>query len=212
MEKAAVAGRSGSGWKVARGPGVFAAAAVCMLCPAMGQERTEVASAEVLVAEARVEPPPLRMQVQTSALPRLDAQDAGFQAPRVDVSLMSPSAGGSALGPVLGVSGVGPSLQGQGLQARTGVDVGLRFTQRLQSQHQIDVTAWRRLNNPDDAYTLIQMRQPVYGARVELNLKPVRKSGLALDRGFVGFQMEGGGRITIKRKDGRPMVYYRTSF
>ena len=27
-----------------------------------------------------------------------------------------------------------------------------------------------------------------------------------------GFQLESGARISIKRKDGRPMVYYRTSF
>jgi hypothetical protein len=33
-----------------------------------------------------------------------------------------------------------------------------------------------------------------------------------MDRGFIGMQLEGGARITIKRKDGRPMVYYRSAF
>ena len=39
----------------------------------------------------------------------------------------------------------------------------------------------------------------------------VRKAGLTFDRG-IGFQLQSGARISIKRKDGRPMVYYRTSF
>jgi hypothetical protein len=113
---------------------------------------------------------------------------------------------------VLGLASPSAAPQPLGLQARAAVDLGVRWTQRLQSQRQIDVTAWRRLTGPDDAYSLIQMRQPVYGARVEMNLAPASKSGFALDRGFIGMQLEGGARITVKRKDGRPMVYYRTSF
>jgi hypothetical protein len=92
------------------------------------------------------------------------------------------------------------------------VDFGLRWTQRLQSQHKIDITAWRRMNTPDDAYSLVTMREPVYGARVEMNLSGGRKAGLAFDTGFIGMQLESGARITVKRKDGRPMVYYRTKF
>jgi hypothetical protein len=159
--------------------------------------------------EARAEVP-VRVQVQASTLPRLDAQDSGFQAPRVDVSLFPANSGG--LGAVFGMSGFHPrqSLPVGLMPARPSVDLGLRFTHQLQSLHQIDVTAWRRMNTPDDAYTLIQAREPVYGARVEMKFKP--SSILALDRGFVGLQLEGGARISIKRKDGRPMVYYRTAF
>jgi hypothetical protein len=64
----------------------------------------------------------------------------------------------------------------------------------------------------DDDYSLAQMREPVYGARVEMNLAAARKSGFALDRGFLGFQLESGARISVKRKDGRPMIYYRSAF
>jgi len=210
MEKVAGAGKQAEGrWEYALG--CVAALAGSMVSPALHAQEAGKGSAEVLVAEARVEGP-RRVQVQTSTLPRFDAQDAGFQAPRVDFAL-TPHEGASGLGAVLGMSNPGAgSAQTLGLQPRTAVDLGVRWTQRLQSQRQIDITAWRRLNNPDDAYSMALQRNPTYGARVELNLTPVRKTGLALDRGFVGLQMEGGARITIKRKDGRPMVYYRTTF
>jgi hypothetical protein len=69
------------------------------------------------------------------------------------------------------------------------------------------------MTTPDDAISMVQMRQPaVYGARVEMNLTAGPRTTFALDRGFVGLQLESGARITIKRKDGRPMVYYRTTF
>ena len=208
MEKAAGSGKAGVRWEAALG--CLSALVGAVLCPAVHAQDAASGSAEVLVAQARVEPP-VRVQVQTSALPRFDAQDGGFQAPRVDVSVTPLSAGGSGLGAVLGLASPTAGTQPLGLQARAAVDLGVRWTQRLQSQRQIDVTAWRRLNGPDDAYSLIQMRQPVYGARVEMNLA-ASKGPLALDRGFIGMQLEGGARITIKRKDGRPMVYYRTTF
>lgn len=209
MEKAAEAGTSAGGhWKVALG--CVATLAGSMLSPALHAQEAGKGSAEVLVAEARVEPP-MRMQVQASSLPRLDAQDGGFQAPRVDLAFV-PNAGASGLGAVVGLASPGSGAQPLGLQPRPAVDLGVRWTQRLQSQRQIDVTAWRRLNNPDDAYSMVQMRNPTYGARVEMNIAPAKIPGLALDRGFIGMQLEGGGRITIKRKNGGPMVYYRTAF
>ncbi|MBC5783360.1 hypothetical protein H8N03_10425 [Ramlibacter sp. USB13] len=211
MEKVAGAGEHAEGrWKSALG--CIAALAGCVVCPAIQAQDADTGSAEVLVAEARTDKP-VRVEVQTSALPRFDAQDGGFQAPRVDFSVTPLNANGNGLGAVLGMANPGAGAQPMGLQPRPAVDLGLRWTQRLQSQR-IDVTAWRRLSGADDAYTMIQMRQPVYGARVELNLSaaPPRKAGFAFDRGFVGLQLEGGARITIKRKDGRPMVYYRTAF
>lgn len=211
MEKAAGTGVcAGIRWEYALG--CVAALAGSMLSPALHAQEAAKGSAEVLVAEARVEPA-RRVQVQTSTLPRFDSQDSGFQAPRVDVAI-TPNEGASGLGAVFGMANPGAGApQPLGLQPRTAVDLGVRWTQRLQSQRQIDITAWRRLNNPDDAYSMATLRSgPTYGARVELNLTPVRKAGLALDRGFVGLQLEGGARITVKRKDGRPMVYYRTTF
>lgn len=171
----------------------------------------------LLVAEARTQQQPMRLKVESSALPRLDAQDSGFQAPRLDLSVVPENARGTGLGPVLGVrtmpTHVPPGSPGLAA-ARSGVDLGLRFSHRFENQNQIDVTAWRRMNGPDDAYTLIQMREPVYGARVEMkmNIKPAKFSAFGIDRGLLGFQLESGARISIKRKDGRPMVYYRTAF
>ena len=212
MEKAAAAGvGAGRRWETLLGCcTAFLAVTLCPAVQAVQAVKADNPAGEVVVAQARAEPG-MRVQVQTSALPRFDAQDSGFQAPRVDLSVTPLNASGSGLGPVLGLTS--PSSTGApGLQPRTSVDLGLRWTQRLQSQHQIDITAWRRLNAPDDAYTLIQMREPVYGARVEMNLSGGRKSGLLFDTGFIGMQLEGGARITVKRKDGRPMVYYRTTF
>jgi hypothetical protein len=32
------------------------------------------------------------------------------------------------------------------------------------------------------------------------------------DRGFIGFQLESGARVTLRRSGGKPMIYYRTRF
>ena len=183
-----------------------------MLCAAHAAAWAQDASStrEAVLAQSKAEPG-MRVDVQTSTLPRLDAQDSGFQAPRVDVSLF-PSRP-ATLGAVVGMSGFNARQVPQpfGLQAiRPSVDLGVRWSARVQSQ-QIDVMAWRRMNN-DDPIDLAQLRQPVYGARVEFDLSPVRKSGFSAERGFIGFQLESGARISIKRKDGRPMIYYRTTF
>ncbi|RYF13469.1 MAG: hypothetical protein EOO30_21190, partial [Comamonadaceae bacterium] len=159
----------------------------------------------LLVLEARPQQPPMRLKVESSALPRLDAQDSGFQAPRLDLSVVPENARGTGFGPVLGVrtmpTQVAPGSPGLAA-ARSGVDLGLRFSHRFQNDNQIDVTAWRRMNGPDDAYSLIQMREPVYGARVEMkmNIKPAKFNAFGIDRGLLGFQLESGARISIKRK------------
>jgi hypothetical protein len=208
MEKAAGAGAK-AGIRRELAPGCLAVLAACLTCPLLHAQEAGTASTELRVAQAR---PEVRVQVQTSALPRFDAQDAGFQAPRVDLTLRS-NDNSTGLAPVFGMSSLGGSAQALGLQPRTGIDLGVRWTQRLQSQSQIDVTAWRRMNAPDDAYSMVQMQpNPVYGARIEMNFKPVHAPGFMIDHGAVGFQMESGARISVKRKDGRPMIYYRSSF
>ena len=168
---------------------------------------------EQMLAQAGPGQLPLRLQVDSSTLPRFEAQDSGFQAPRIDLSLVSGDARRTNLAPVLGVSNVDGQFPGTGLSSpRTDVDLGLRFSHRFRNEARIDVTAWRRMTGPDDAYSMIQAReQPVYGARVEMKIAPA-KFRFGLDRGLLGFQLESGARISIKRKDGRPMVYYRTSF
>lgn len=213
MEKVAVTGgKAGSRCGVPLAVPAAAALTLLAVLPPAGAQEAARPTAEV-VAEARADQPPVRVQVQTSALPRVvEATDAGFQAPRVDVSLFPANGGG--MGAVFGMSTTaGAQPPGLGLAPqRPSVDVGLRFSHRFQNENQIDITAWRRMNTADDAYTQIQMRQPTYGARVEMEIKPAKFGALALDRGFLGMQLEGGGRISIKRKYGGPMVYYRTAF
>jgi hypothetical protein len=212
MEKAAEAGRSTAGAHNEVRIGACAALVLCAASPAAWAEPPAQPPAQVLVAQARE--PGVRVQVQTSNLPRMEAQDSAFQGPRVDVSLFPSRRLGFGLGPVLGVSGF-TARQGQqpiGLpQHQPSIDFGLRWSQRVQSQ-QIDITAWRRMNTDDDAYTLVQSRQPVYGARLEMNLAAAARSPFALDRGFIGFQLESGARISLKRSNGRPMIYYRSTF
>jgi hypothetical protein len=213
MEKTATSGRNaGHRCKVSLLPAALLALAG-VAGPACAAVDSSQSPADVLVAEARVDQQPARLQVQASSLPRLESSDSGFQAPRVDVSLV-PSGGHSGLGAVLGMSTPRTGAQSYGLNPSTAsVDLGVRWTQRLNSHQHIDLTAWRRMSMDQDAYSLIQrQQQPVYGARVEMNLAAGRKSGLAADLGFVGLQLESGARISIKRKNGGPMVYYRTSF
>ena len=189
------------------------ASALWAACPLAWSQAAPQPPEEVLVAQARVEPS-VRVHVQTSALPRMDAQDTGFQAPRVDVALFPSRPAGYGLGAVLGFSGFASrrAQQPLGMQApRPSFDLGLRWSQRLQSQ-QVDITAWRRMSTDDDAYSLVQARQPVYGARFEMGFAQAAKSRFALERGFIGLQLESGAKISLRRKDGRPMIYYRTTF
>ncbi|MGV3569971.1 MAG: hypothetical protein ACO1PB_05170 [Ramlibacter sp.] len=155
----------------------------------------------------------MHLEINASSLPRLDSQDAGFQAPRVDLSVLPDKAHG--LGVAVGMSGFAPraTMLPSGYAAiRPSVDLGLTWRHTLQGQNQIDVTAWKRMQDDQDAYTLVQMREPVYGARVEMKLAKSRKAGFSVERGFIGMQLESGAKISVKRKDGRPMVYYRTAF
>jgi len=209
MDKAAAGAHAGSG--SGREPGRWAAAALtcCSIAPlAWGQE---AAPLDLIAADVR-EQARLRIEVNTSTLPRIEAQDTGFQAPRIDVSLLPPRR--SAVGVAFGMSSPQPR-PGAGLlpfgSPRTSMDFGVHLRHTVQ-RGQFDLTAWRRMTSEPDAYTLIQQRQPVYGARVELSLAPARKSGFSAERGFLGFQLESGAKISVKRKDGRPMVYYRNTF
>jgi hypothetical protein len=167
---------------------------------------------QAAVAEAR-EPSSVRVEVNASSLPRLESHDTGFKAPRVDLSVLPPSR--SAVGVAVGMSGFAPPSPNLplGLNApRPTLDLGVHWRHTLDSNQQIDVTAWRRVNTEPDAYTLIQQRQPVYGARVEMNLGKSRKSNFLAEKGFIGMQLQSGARISIKRKHGGPMIYYRSTF
>lgn len=175
--------------------------------------QVEVAQRDAALPQPRAELQ-ARLEVSASTLPRLDGLDAGFAGPRVDLTLLPPRR--SAMGLAVGMSGVfaPPAVTGAGLTLapQPALDVGVHLRHTLDNNQRIDIAAWRRLPQQPDAYTLVQAHQPTYGARVEFNLNQSRKSGLVADRGFLGLQLEGGGRFTVRRKDGRPMVYYRTKF
>jgi hypothetical protein len=195
--------KAGSRWEIPQACLNAALLAVGLACPMAWAQEAGQTPAEMAAADARTEAP-VRVQVQASSLPRLEAQDSGFQAPRVDVSLFPARAFG--VGAVLGMSGFSGRQMPLGLAPmRPSVDLGVRW-----NRDHIDITAWRRMTTNDDAYSLIQARQPVYGARVEMNLK-ASNGILGLDRA-IGLQLESGARISIKRKNGGPMVYYRTTF
>jgi hypothetical protein len=93
------------------------------------------------------------------------------------------------------------------------MDFGVHWRVMLDSSYRFDVTAYRRVQNAD-AISLIESRDPEYGARVELGLGSMqgRSKGFVANRGFVGFQLESGARVTIRRKSGGPMLYYRNAF
>lgn len=190
---------------------VAVAAGWCVLMPLWAQDAMQHTQ-DLLRAEARSEAP-LQLEVNASALPRLDGQPGGFQGPRVDLAVVPAS--GSGLGVAVGMSGFASDrvLLPSGYAAvRPSVDLGLTFRHTLANDKQIDITAWRRLPGEQDAYTLVQMREPLYGARVEMKLSSASKTGLAFERGFIGLQLEGGAKISIKRRHGGPMFYYRTKF
>lgn len=211
MEKVAKAGADAGKGARATGPWAAVALAGLAMCPAAWADDTGDAFMDAaMVAEARTEQRSVRLDVQTTALPRFEPQDSGFQSPRVDFTVF-PSQH-ARFGAVFGLSNIGPRQPNAltlGLATPApSFDLGVRWTHK-----QIDVTAWRRVNTADDAYSQIMQReQPVYGARVEMNITPAKPKLLGIERGFLGVQLQGGGRIGIRRKNGGPMIYYRQTF
>jgi hypothetical protein len=174
--------------------------------------------ANLVVAQASFADPKVpmqpRMEISARTLPRFDNTDGATSSSRIDMSLLAPRR--SALGPSLGMT----STDGRGLSgarpfsgASPSLDLGLHWRYTLDSSYRFDVSAWRRIS-PVDAASLIQDREANYGARVEMHIASSSRphSGFVADHGFRGFQLEGGGRITVRRSGGQPMIYYRTKF
>jgi hypothetical protein len=153
-----------------------------------------------------------QLELSTSTLPRFDNIDGASHSSRIDMTWLPPRR--SALGLSLGMaSSQAPAFSAAGpyTGAAPNVNFGLHWRYTLDSNYRIDVTAWRRLV-PPDALTLVQLHEPSYGARVEMQISAVPKSGFVAERGFIGFQLESGARVTLRRSGGKPMIYYRTRF
>ncbi len=152
-------------------------------------------------------------EISSATLLRFDNFDGSHRAQqRVDMALLS--RGRSAFGVTLGVTGLSPSrngLAGAAPDATGNVNLGLQWRYMLDNNRRIDITAWRDLGYGNDAFALAQSRDAGYGARVEMQLAD-RRSRLVADHGFIGVQLDGGGRIALRRSAGKPMVYYRNSF
>jgi hypothetical protein len=154
----------------------------------------------------------LQLELSASSLPRFDNTDGATRSSRIDLTWLPPRR--SALGLSLGMTSMeGPAFSPTGSYAGAApsVDLGLRWRYALHSNYRLDVTAWRRLV-PADTLALVQMQQPSYGARVEMQIGSTPKSGFVADRGFIGLKLESGARVTLRRSAGKPMVYYRTNF
>ena len=151
-------------------------------------------------------------EVSALSLPRFDNIDGTSRSSRINMTWLAPRR--SSLGLSVGMSnidGLGMTTPAPMGSVGPSVDLGFHWRHTLDSNYRLDITAWRRMG-PTDAVTLVQSRQPTYGARVEMQISSLPSSGLVADRGFLGLQLESGARITVKRSGGKPMLYYRTKF
>lgn len=188
----------------------------CAACQGAGAQVAEIAAAELPIAAAAAvvrgeQPPQPRLELTKMTLPRLEGLDSATSGPRLDMTLLPPR---KSIGLAVGMSGFqpAPAALGPNNTPATNVDVGMHWRHGGEGNYQVDVTAWRRMTQQVDAYTMIQQRQePTYMARVELNLSG-KQSGFVADRGFLGLQLESGARISLRRKNGGAMLYYRAKF
>ncbi len=154
---------------------------------------------------------PTRLELSAYSLPRFDTAD---RSNRVDLTwLGAPAPGlGLAMGMSLGMAHpTSPGYAVGSAYLRPSVDLGFHWRYTLDRQYRIDFTAWHRVA-PADAIDLVQSREPSYGARVELGIGSLPTNRFVADRGFLGLQLDGGDRITVRRSGGKPMFYYRTTF
>ncbi len=153
-----------------------------------------------------------QLEVSSSTLPRFDSVDGTTRNSRIDMTFLPSQRSG--LGLAMGLNSASTTTLGSVAPfaaTPSSVDLGVRWRDSLDSNYRFDVTAWRRVPNAD-AVSLIQTREPGYGARVEMRLGSGSSKGFVADKGFVGFQLESGARITVKKSQGVPMVYYRNKF
>ena len=174
---------------------------------AVAEENAAAAPEQILNAQQQAGVPRPMLEISTSEVPRFD--DASTRASRTNLMLFPTS--GSLLGISLGMtssSGPASNLLGPYGTGAPMLDLGLHWRHEMDGSYRLDVTAWRRVGN-GDALSLIQSRDPDYGARVEMGMASGRQGPTT---GFVGVQLDGGARVTVRRSGGRPMLYYRNNF
>ena len=143
------------------------------------------------------------LEVTTTRVPGFDS---------LDISVMPQQRSGMGLS--FGVSTftpVQPLFAPPGLQSHS-LDLGVHWRYTLDGNYRFDVTAYRHMTG-NDAMSLIESRDPGYGARVEMALGSSKlRKGFATQKAFIGLQLESGARVYLKRSGGGPMLYYRNSF
>jgi hypothetical protein len=180
---------------------------------AAAEEDAFAATEQALTAQAGAARPML--EIASSEVPRFDSGDASTRASRTRVTLFP--AARSAVGFSVGLTNTsGPSIPLGSPYVPGGpmLDLGLHWRHERDGAYRLDITAWRRVGAVD-AISMIQSQDQNYGARVEMSFasgKPGPRKGFVAERGFVGFQLDGGARVTFKRSGGRPMLYYRSNF
>lgn len=151
-----------------------------------------------------------RIELSSTSSPLFENTDGSTRTSRLDLIWLPPRH--PNLGLALGLSTFdGATLKTPGGNAAPAFDLGLQWRYSLDNQYRIDVTAWRRMQ-PPDALSLIQNRQSDYGARVEMQIGATPSSHFVAERGFLGVQLDGGARISVRRSAGHPMLYYRAGF
>ena len=154
--------------------------------------------------------PHSRIELSSTSLPLFDNIDGSTRSSRLSMIWIPPRH--PNLGLALGLSTFdGATLKTPGGTTTPTFDLGLQWRYSLDSHYRIDVTAWRRMQ-PTDAMSLVQNRQSDYGARVEMQIGSKSGSHFVAERGFLGVQLDGGARISVRRSAGHPMLYYRTGF
>jgi hypothetical protein len=156
-----------------------------------------------------------QLEVSGATLPRFDNSGATHSS-RLDITLMPEHRSPSGIGFAFGVNNPVPAPGAfvSGIAPLPSVDFGIHWRLMFDSSYRFDVTAYRRVSNAD-AISLIESHDPSYGARIEMGFSSranTMSKGFVADRGFVGFQLESGARVTFKRSGGVPMLYYRNTF
>jgi hypothetical protein len=195
-----------SGWLAGHGVPGLATLLVLATASAAAQDtgfaRNDLAVARRADARAR-------MELSASSVPLFDSTDGATRSTRLDMIWLPPRR--PSLGLALGLTGTdGIGFRPPGSPTGPALDLGFHW--RYDDAYRVDVSAWRRMTPPDpNALGLVS--QVNYGARVEMQVSAVPgSSNFRADRSFLGFQLESGARIGVRRYAGRPMFYYRTSF